>query len=248
MKAFNQIEYVEKTYEKNIHTLITNQVDTAIRICEKYNLNINPIYNDFKPINHRQFIKKYFKRFNNVNLKNIQLNIDSNFSITLPQATEQIAKRIKKWEPKIKKIIDGTSNIGSTAIILSQFFNQIYAVEINNTTYQKLKHNVSIYNLSNVKTYNENIMKFMNKEKKKLNTSDTCLFLDPQWTGVFYSLETTIDLYFGSINVLDFIKSQSLKYIVMKVPHNYNFSDLYKSFYDIEIIRSKGFYIVMLRK
>ena len=44
--------------------------------------------------------------------------------------------------------------------------------------------------------------------------------------GVYYKLEKIVDLYFGDINVSDFIKKVNVKYICMKVPKNFNLSYL----------------------
>jgi tRNA/tmRNA/rRNA uracil-C5-methylase (TrmA/RlmC/RlmD family) len=73
-------------------------------------------------------------------MKNIHLSIDSIFSITKPELTTKIAKLIKKYMQDVDYVIDGTSNIGSTAIVLSDYFKYIYAVEINKITYNNFFH------------------------------------------------------------------------------------------------------------
>jgi hypothetical protein len=75
-----------------------------------------------------------------------------------------------------------------------------------------------------------------------------CLFLDPPWDGYFYKINKVNDLYLNSINILDFIKSINIKYVYIKVPHNYNFSYLYFMFNQITIYKFYGYYIIYIIK
>lgn len=231
--------------KKSIHTVITNMVSVGIDFCKKYNLKINDIYRDFKPINHKEFIKEYFLEFNGVNLNNIQINLDSNFSITRPSNTRLIAKYILSMNKNINYVIDGNANIGSTAIILSQYFKKVDAVEINKQTFLKLKNNIKQYHLTNVTVYNDDIIKFVKKVKKDYNT---CLFLDPPWSGIFYKSYDIIDLYFDQTDVLDFIIDCPINYICMKAPYNFNMSKLYRLFNNVSIHKVPGFYIILIIK
>ena len=251
-QMIKQIEHLRKLNKTklDLHPFITHMVSTAIDFCTKYDIPINDKYKDFKPLNYKEFIHKYFKKINNVNLDRIEINIDSNYSITLPAVTEQIVKYIKKAMPSVECIIDGTSNIGSTAIVLSQHFKYIYSVEIERKTYDKLIHNIIEYRVKNVTAYYDDIMHFMkNKqllEKIHFDIKTYCLFLDPPWSGVFYKTESLIDLYLGGINIVTFLQEIKCKYICLKVPFNYNFGLLYQNFYNITIHRVSGFYFVIL--
>jgi hypothetical protein len=251
-KKYKEILYVREHHKKiliDIHPYITTLVSNGIEFCEKYNIEINKYYIDFVPLNNTYFIEKYFKKVPNVNLNNIKISVDSNYSITLPIVTERMVKYIKKNMPSIKYIIDGTANIGSTGITLSFHFNHIYSVELIKTTYDILTHNVTEYKIQNMTTFNESIITFMENIKKKINnfnTNEYCLFLDPPWTGVFYKTEDMIDLYLDDINIIDFIKKINIKYICLKVPYNYNMSYLYKAFYNIIIYRVSGFYFILI--
>ena len=251
-KKYKEILYVREHHKKiliDIHPYITTLVSNGVEFCQKHNIEINKYYIDFTPLNHIYFIEKYFKKIPNVNLKNIKISVDSNYSITLPIVTEKMAKYIKKNMPSIKYIIDGTANIGSTGITLSFHFNHIYSVELIKTTYDILTHNVNEYKIQNMTTFNESIITFMENIKKNINnfnTNEYCLFLDPPWTGVFYKTEDIIDLYLDDINIIDFLKKIDIKYICLKVPYNYNMAYLYKAFYNVVIYRVSGFYFILI--
>ena len=94
--------------------------------------------------------------------------------------------------------------------------------------------------------YNDDIIDFV--KNKKFNNTDHCLFLDPPWTGTFYKLETNLDLYLCDINIIKIMKDTYMKYICIKTPHNYNFTELYKNFYNVVIYRLSGFYFIMIKK
>ena len=75
-----------------------------------------------------------------------------------------------------------------------------------------------------------------------------CLFLDPPWSGYHYKLEKNINLLLSGIDILDFIVKIDIKYIVLKVPFNYNFKKLYKYFTNTIIHKLEGFYIILIIK
>ena len=251
-QMIKQVKYIQDmiSQRKELDTIITFLVSTAIEFCNEHGIPINEKYIDFKPLNYKEFIYKYFKKINNVNLNNIEINIDSNYSITLPANTEKIAKYIKKDMPSVEYIIDGTTNIGSTAAVLSQYFKKIYSVEIDKKTYQKLIHNIAEYKINNIISYHYDIITFMKDKLQEIgfNLDKFCLFLDPPWSGAFYKTETLINLFLSDINIVDFIKKIKCKYIAIKVPYNYNFALLYLNFYNITIYRVQGFFLVLIKK
>jgi 16S rRNA G966 N2-methylase RsmD len=262
-KKLREIEYVKKNYDKvmsNIDPYVTTLINNGIEYCNKYNIKYNKIYDDnFELLNHKKFVNKYFKKINNVNLNNVKISLDANYSITLPIAIEKIANIIQKEMPNVQYIIDGNANIGSTGIYLSTFFKHVYSVEVIKSTFDILVHNIKEYHFEKkITPFHDSIIDFMkncNKHCHKFNIDNYCLFLDPPWSGVFYKTEAVIDLFFSNgddtnsgLNIIDFIKSikSTIKYICIKVPNNYNFSALYSAFYKITIHRLNGFYFVLL--
>jgi tRNA/tmRNA/rRNA uracil-C5-methylase (TrmA/RlmC/RlmD family) len=259
-KKLKEIEYIRKNYDKvmdNIDPYITTLINNGIEYCNKHNIKYNKFYDDFKLLNHKKFVNQYFKKINDVNLNNVKISLDANYSITLPIAVEKIANVIRREMPSVQYIIDGNANIGSTGIYLSTFFRHVYSVEVVKSTFDILVHNIKEYHFEKkITPFHDSIINFMkncNKNCHKFNIDNYCLFLDPPWSGVFYKTETVIDLFFsngsdGDLNIIDFIKSLKLtiKYVCIKVPNNYNFSALYSAFYKITIHRLNGFYFVLL--
>lgn len=237
-----KIDYIIKN-KPDINSIIANNINKCISFCKKYDIEINELYKDFKILNYDKIVKLYFE--NTLN-KNIKLSLDSIYSITKPETTEKMCELIKTHFSKVKYIIDGNANVGSTTIIFSKHFDKVYSVEYDKTTYDILKHNVKEYDLRNVETYNDDIIDFI--KNKKFNITDHCLFLDPPWTGTFYKLETNLDLYLSDINIIKIMKDTYIKYICIKTPHNYNFTELYKNFYNVVIYRLSGFYFIMIKK
>jgi predicted RNA methylase len=206
------------------------------------------MYDDFKPIQYLKVIKEYFPKKSKVDYSKLQLSTDSIYSITRPSESLKMIRILKHAFKSIDTILVGTANVGTTTIAFAEHYKQIYAVEIDETTYDHLKTNIRIYGYKNVEVIHEDIIVFMKSKLKTIhyNPVTYLLFLDPPWSGVFYKTEQNIDLYLSGINVIDFIKSIHVKYVCMKVPFNYNISKLYTSFYNFTIYRLSGFLVVLI--
>ena len=127
------------------------------------------------------------------------------------------------------------------------------SIEYDKDTYSILKHNVeNVYDVKNATLFQGDTTLFM-KDKEKLkeinfNIDSYCLCLDPPWTGIFYKTHQTLDLFLSNINIIDFIKDLTIRYVCIKAPNNYNFAALYKHFYNIVIHRLGGFYFILIDK
>jgi len=264
LQFFNNIYYkknkqIKQTLSKiknlnlrNIDSILSDNISKCIDFCKLYNIDIHDNYNKFKPINYKNLINTYFINKPNIDRNKILLSIDSIFSITKPKLTIEICDMIKKNMPNVEYIIDGTSNIGSTSIIFTYYFKYVYAVEYNDITFNNLKNNIQVYKLKNIKVYLDDIIKFMNNinilNEINYNIHNYCLFLDPPWGGIHYKLEKNINLMLSDIDILDFILKLNIKYIVIKVPFNYNFKKLYKLFSNLSIFKLEGFYVILIIK
>jgi len=242
MYKLNKINYI-KNNNPDINSMIANNVNKCIVFCKKYNIEINDVYKNFKVLNYNKIIKTYFENTEN---KNIKISLDSIYSLTKPIITQKICELIHTHFPKVKCIIDGNANVGSTSIIFSKYFEKVYAVEYEKITYNILENNIKELGLENIETYLDDIIEFI--RNRKFNINDHCLFLDPPWSGVFYKLDPVLNLYLSNINIIDIIKETNLKYICIKAPYNFNFLDLYKNFYNVVIFRLSGFYFIMIKK
>jgi len=257
-QIYNKIIYIQSLFEtgkkykilKHINIILINNISKCIDYCNNNNIEINDIYLNLKTPNNIEIINKFFPKKKNIEYNNLEIAIDSAFSISTSTDLINLSKLILKNTSSIKYIIDGNSNIGIGAIIFSEYFKTVYAIEYNKITFDKLKNNINVYKLNNVSVIHDDIIKYMNDNKDLINKNinEYCIFLDPPWSGYFYKINKVTDLYLNDINILDLLKEMTIKYIYIKVPHNYNFSKLFNLFYNVTIYRFSGYYIIFIIK
>jgi hypothetical protein len=231
---------------KNIHSILSYNIESCIDFCNKYNIKIEQYYQSFKPLNYKNIVQTFFIHKKGLNYHKLMIQVDSIYSITYPEDSIKLCKYIKYEFPNVSTVIDGTSNVGTNTIVMAYEFDNIISCEINKKTFDMLKNNVSVYNIKNIKVYNDSIISLM----KQLNNDPliTCLYLDPPWTGIYYKLEESIDLLLDNINIIDFIQSINIQYICLKVPFNYNIKSLFRKFKLIKIYNLSSFYCILLTK
>ena len=247
MKQLNKMAYLREQGDRlDIEMILSNNISKSIEFCNNHNIIVNDIYKTYKIIKYENVVKIYFPLKNNVDLKKIELSLDSIYSITKPTVAKKMCELIKKYFKSVTHMIDGCANVGTTTIAFSEYFNNVTSIEYNKDTFEKLKYNISLYKLKNVEVINTDTIEYMKKYKGDKNKY--CLFLDPPWSGVYYKTENELDLFLGNMNILDIIKMIDTKYICIKAPSNYNFKGLYKYFYNIIIYRLAGFYFILIEK
>lgn len=186
-------------------------------------LYVNPILLDklFSPNN-----------LNSSKKKNLQIDYESLYSITLPQTSHHIVQIIndllfkKNINHKICSIIDATAGVGGDTISFSSNFNKVYSIEINPNRYSFLINNLNIYNIQNVITYNDSYLNLINKINSDI------VFIDPPWGGRSYKHIKNLKLYLDNKSIenicLDILsKNIPPKLIVLKLPNNYYFDNFH---------------------
>jgi tRNA/tmRNA/rRNA uracil-C5-methylase (TrmA/RlmC/RlmD family) len=236
--------------KKTPSAVIIDLLSHAVDFCKRYNISIQ---NEdiskrmYDAVDVAKVVAECFRRKTNVNLQNIQLHVDSVYSITRYRHTATIAGLILSMERKIDHVIDGNANVGSTAIEFSRHFKTVDAVEINRDVYIKLKNNVNEFRLTNVDIYEDDIVSFVER-KQPSEYVHTCLFLDPPWGGMYYKTNQVVDLVLGTTNVLDFVKNCRIRYVCIKVPFNFNMASVYNLFEDVTIHKLPGFFVILIRQ
>ena len=134
--------------------------------------------------------------------------------------------------PQEVTILDATSGVGGDTIVFGRSFGKVIGCELDEKRFNMLKNNVSIYNLQNVKVFNEDCLKLI----FDLNFLDV-VYMDPPWGGKTYKDENSLRLSIGDrsiesivVDLLDSKKSKSaskLREIVFKLPKNYDLKYLY---------------------
>jgi len=237
-----EIKKLEEFKTYYLTRYIQYQIDIAKDICKKYNIKFNKMCRI--NLDNYKLAKKFFN-YDNISqniLKKIRFNGDSIYSVSSVTLSEQISKIIKEEFPNVKTIIDGSANIGGNTINFAKHFDNVISNEYDSDTFSLLQNNVNAFNLKNVVCYNKSILTLDIPK-----TTNTCIFLDPPWGGIYIKYMDVVDLYYGTTNVVDFISTTISKhsYWCMKVPPNFNFAKIYSIQTSmLHIYRGDGCYIL----
>ena len=184
----------------------------------KLNTNDNSFISIYKKISN------YFIDVTNINKSKLMISNVGKFSVSHADDAIKTANIIKSYFDSNITITDATANNGGNTIAFALTFKNVNSVEINKIDYDILINNLDVYNLKNVKTYNDDYLNILDKLKQDV------VFIDPPWGGINYKKATNLNLYLGKKKleqVIDLLKNKC-KAIVCKVPFNYNFHSLFK--------------------
>ena len=128
-------------------------------------------------------------------------------------------------------ITDGTANIGTDSIFLSNYFNKINSVKISNINYNALANNVSVFDKTNINTILGDIIIVIE------NLIQDVIYIDAPWGGRDYKKNDKMKLFLGDLEILDFYKKfkDKAKVFIFKVPYNYDLEYL-KTYINNKII------------
>ena len=119
-------------------------------------------------------------------------------------------------------ITDGTANIGTDSIYLSNYFKKINSIEISNINHKALTNNINVFNRDNINPILGDVITEIN------NLDQDVIYIDAPWGGRNYKKNENMKLYLGDMEILDFYKNfkNKAKIFVFKIPYNYNFEYL----------------------
>lgn len=159
----------------------------------------------------------------NIDYTKLKLTKEGEYSVTRRRDAERIINIMITTigDPKTKTITDVTGCVGGDTIHFGLYFQTVHSIEINKENYEALQNNVSIYNLQNVKLYNDDATKLF-------NWKTDVLYIDPPWGGKQYKESKELDLYMSSKRLDEWIdeilkRKNRPSYLFVKLPHNYNF-------------------------
>jgi 16S rRNA G966 N2-methylase RsmD len=191
-------------------------------------LSPNDIFNDVIRIVKSENIPK-FPIKKGIDMSKIKLTGEGKFSYTRTKHGVELINYLNGKINNLKDltVLDGTANMGSDTILFSLNSKNVIGIEINKENYEMLVHNTNLYKQDNIKLLLGDTTK---------DIFDLCfdlLYLDPPWGGEDYKENEKLDLYLGDKRfdlfikeVIDKYEMCSLKYIVLKLPLNYNFDRL----------------------
>jgi hypothetical protein len=193
---------------------------------------------------------KFFPSYNNVNLEKLKISDVGEYSISKPYASQFILDVIKQYYSNTNDLIitDATANNGGDTIRFAMNFKLVNSIEKCKKEFDILKHNIGVYGFTNVKLHNDDFTKIIQSMNQDI------IFIDAPWGGTDYKTNKCIDLYVNNINLIHIIKQlynkKIFKLLILKVPKNYNFIDLFRWYdmrYDIHSIKNMNI-IVIQRK
>lgn len=203
-------------------------------------------------MDNRKLILRLFPYINNKNrAKQLKIDSESIHYISLREIANKISNIIKhhllrnKIQSKNVYITDATAGVGGDTISFGMTFGNVNSIEINELRYEYLINNINVYELKNIKTYNDNCLSLLATIKKQ-----TVVFIDPPWGGKTYKMHKKLKLNIDNIeieticnNLLDPNKTKSVPYLIaLKLPTNYDLKYLFNN------IKSKMIYLHKLKK
>ena len=168
-----------------------------------------------------EFKKRYFPEINDVNLENIKITTQGEYSISHIKASEKLVYLIKKYFKTDKlTITDATGNNGSDTIALGLNFEKVNSIELDPINYSVLENNIKTYNLININLYLGDSIQII------ANLKQDVIYIDAPWGGVNYKKHKSLKLYLDKYELADIynkFKSKT-KLFVYKIPTNYDFT------------------------
>lgn len=162
-----------------------------------------------------------------IDYSRLRMTPEGLYSITRRRDGEHIVSFLRSKIPDIAKlsITDATACVGGDTIQFSHHFRKVDSIEWKHDNFVVLRHNVDVFGLENVTLHEGDATKIF-------NWKTDVLYIDPPWGGPEYYKQHRLDLFIGSYRLDNWIESILTrdtypKYIVLKVPQNYNFSRLH---------------------
>lgn len=121
-------------------------------------------------------------------------------------------------------VTDANAGVGGLTLVLANWFNTVNAIEVNSERVKILHDNMKTFKLTNV-----NVQQGYYQD---MEFQQDVVFFDPPWGGVDYreqlSVRVCVDGPFGSVPIEDIICVENTKFVVVKLPFNYDRAMLQK--------------------
>lgn len=177
----------------------------------------------------------YFPEIKGIDIQKLLISSVGKYSVSKPEDSQQTNNIISSYFKEPNKIIitDATANNGGNTIRFALEYQKVNSVEISKEQFDILKNNVDVYGFKNVSLYNDDYLTIMMKLKQD------AIFIDAPWGGVHYHRQKELDLFLGKINIVNVVKqlydANAFQICCLKVPNNYNFSRLFRTFRNVKM-------------
>jgi len=183
-----------------------------------------------KNIRNRE-IQNMFPNSSNVDKNELFIDRVGFYSMTKPWSAKKIMDVLKRYfDPAKITLVSATSGIGGDLICIAPYFKFIYGYEIDKTRFDMLSNNVAVYDLSNVKLFNEDYTQHINRED-----ADAVL-VDPPWGGLDYKKLEFNNTMISDLNMADIVNRVDCRWVIMKLPQNQDMRIFEGMKYDIHHI------------
>ena len=156
---------------------------------------------------------------------------ESVYSSLMPWHIDQVTRVFTKWfenVPHMNTIVDATAHIGVDTVHFGMMFPDatIYSYEIVEQTFKLLERNIEKFPeiKDRVHVYNHNLL------TANLPAYSDFIYIDAPWGGKAYKKEDTMELYLDNTNIKEIARRLIVdgytNTVVLKVPSNFNLSDL----------------------
>jgi tRNA G37 N-methylase Trm5 len=215
---------------------------------------MNNDHNVLQNIKRKTILRLFPYLKNKEKAMSLKIDDDSLCYISIREYAAKISNIVKKHlkiiniEPYNAIVTDATAGVGGDTISFAQSFKFIYAIEMNKERAEFLTNNINVYELRNVKIYNEDCTQLLN-----LIPNHDAIFIDPPWEpdGEPYQNHETIRLPLGNNYSLEeycnklmdpnFMKCVP-KLLIIKLPKNYDTLHFYKT------VKNRNMYYYDLKK
>lgn len=167
-----------------------------------------------------------FPKKEGLNYSDLKVTEEGTYSITRRRDAVRIFNTLIHAIPELKTLMitDATACIGGDTINFALHCKQVHSIEFKKDNYEALKANVGAYKFDNVYVYNEDATTFF-------DWYTDILYIDPPWGGKSYRDYKELDLHLSAKRLDNWLEEILLrknrpKYIILKLPYNYNFKRL----------------------
>jgi hypothetical protein len=183
-----------------------------------------------KSVKSGHFDERLLKEKTTIDFRRFHTTEESQYSSLLPKHVKPVEEVFKRWFDinENKVIVDATAHIGVDTIHFSTIFpkSKIHSYEINPDTFELLQQNIVEFNKTKqIKAFNSS---FLNASLDQ----SYFVYIDAPWGGRDYKNVPIgkFELYLDKMNIKEIARlllvTEKTKTVVLKVPFNYNFSDL----------------------
>lgn len=185
-------------------------------------------------MNSLKIKEKIFPLIKNFDMNKLQYDDEGLYSISHPDDADYISYLILNCVNNNKNltILDTTAGLGGNTISFSKIFSQVVSIEIDKSRFKMLENNIKLYDLTNINLINDDC-------KNYLDSNYDIIFFDPPWGGPDYKTHKSLELFLGNKNLINILeKIPKNKYIILKLPFNYNLNNLKEYNFVLKKIRN----------